>query len=268
MSKIVQGSFGMVATRAVLDPELSDRSVRVLALLCTHALANRNRMVDPEIRQHYLAEELGISQQTVADHIAILVKRGYVKKERVGFPARNVLRVLLDQPDIPEAREPRTRRASHRASTQFTETAPVTATESPVTEPEPVTVTEPEPVTVTEPEPVTVLNRDSERDSEYISECARESPHTTQQRGGEAERKPRSALALYAVNARLVRESLQPPSPPPVNDFVASAEWARTRKGQAWMRAHGFKLDTWRTSSQLTAYREYQREQDASNATG
>lgn len=94
-----QGFWGAVATRAIFDPTLSDRSVRILAALAT--FADKNRVCDP--RQADLAVEFGVTRQAIAKQIHELVVRGYVKVERGGFPARNVYRLILDQPDMPVA---------------------------------------------------------------------------------------------------------------------------------------------------------------------
>lgn len=128
MSDQHQVAWGMVPTRAILDPELPDRTLRILAAIATHI--NRNRVCDP--KQETLAREFKVTQQAISKHLRILEERGYLESTRVGFPGRNVYRIIMDQPDIPQSQPPEvvTERDSHNPQrllqSQPPEVVPVT----------------------------------------------------------------------------------------------------------------------------------------------
>lgn len=77
MSRSIQGPFGIVATQAIYDQNLSPAEFRVLAALASFAGQGKfGEWCAP--KQTELAEELGLARQTVSTAVKRLVELGYL----------------------------------------------------------------------------------------------------------------------------------------------------------------------------------------------
>ena len=97
--------YSIIPARAVLDKNLTDLDIRVLADLGIHTDQNGWCFKN----QSKLADDLGVARQSVNRSLSRLYSAGYVEardinadKSRRGLRSINCYRVILDSPSGPE----------------------------------------------------------------------------------------------------------------------------------------------------------------------
>ena len=95
MAAQFEPAFGIVPGRAYGDAHLTAFQFRVFALMCGYA-NRKDHICWP--KQETLAKILHTSVKVVSKIIVQLIKLGYVEVSKSGFPARNVYRIIWEEP--------------------------------------------------------------------------------------------------------------------------------------------------------------------------
>jgi hypothetical protein len=95
MAAQFEPAFGVVPGRAYGDLRLTAFQFRVFALMCGYA-NRKDRICWP--KQETLAKILHTSAKVISKIVVQLQKLGYVEIAKSGYPARNVYRIIWDEP--------------------------------------------------------------------------------------------------------------------------------------------------------------------------